>query len=133
MAPAQQKEDNNMTQYIVEALLSDVAIVYNAMYKLFGPCLYVIVAGFVLYKVYPRNMTLQYLMSRFEAKMNWWINKDSLEPNERAWLNSVEPIFFQRALDEKDWEAAKKMKKLAANRNELFEFLMEYYKLDYIG
>ncbi len=116
---------------IVDAAVASVAAVYNTVYVLFGPTVWAMILAYILYIAYPHSVTLQYMVSSIYAKMRWWINKDSLEPNERAWLSSVEKVAFRDAIEKKDWAAARKMKKLAGNRDELFEYLLEYLKVEF--
>lgn len=119
-----------MAAMIVDELTSEVAAVYNTVYVLFGPTVWAMILAYLLYIAYPHSVTLQYTVSRIYAKLRWWINRDSLQPNERAWLSSVEKVAFRDAIEKKDWAAARKMKKLAGNRDELFEYLLEYLKVD---
>ena len=116
---------------ILDGLAVSVAAIYNTVYVLFGPTVWAMILACLLYIAYPHSVTLQYMVSSIYAKMRWWINRDSLEPNERAWLSSVEKVAFRDAIEKKDWAAARKMKKLAGNRDELFEYLLEYLKVEF--
>lgn len=109
--------------------------IYTVLYTLFGPGMYLLFLGYILYWMYPRSIILQYMHSRFSQWVSPVTDEFPVDEYEKQWLEINVPIAIQKAIAEGDLKTAREIKKLARykNKEDLFDFVVDYLNVDVYG